>query len=111
VTRAVTGIASMHGAWAPVLVLSGTPPRLQENPGALLRIVHTALVRSSTRFARTGREPALAPQERDEAIARAGGRARLGYPCPSAATPPFTHPADCSRGTSAAAARQVASTQ
>jgi acetolactate synthase-1/2/3 large subunit len=73
VTNAITGIANAHVARAPVLVLSGTPPRLQENRGALQDIVHTELVRSITRYARTVREPALAPQELDEAIARACG--------------------------------------
>src|SRR6476659_6812210 len=33
VTNAMTGIANAHVARAPVLVLSGTPPRAQENRG------------------------------------------------------------------------------
>jgi len=73
VTNAMTAIANAHVAKAPVLVLSGTPPRPQENRGALQDIVHTDLVRSITRYARTVRESALVAQELDEAIARAEG--------------------------------------
>ncbi len=54
----MTGIANAHVARASVLVLSGAPPRAQENRGALQDIVHTDLVRSITRYARTVREPA-----------------------------------------------------
>src|SRR5881628_4099933 len=35
VTNAMTGLANAHVARAPVLLLSGTPPRQQENRGAL----------------------------------------------------------------------------
>ena len=74
VTNAMTGIANAHVARIPVLVLSGTPPRLQENRGALQDMVHTDLVRSITRYARTVREPTLVLQELDEAVARALGQ-------------------------------------
>jgi len=74
VTNAMTGIANAHIARAPVLVLSGLPPTLQENRGALQDIVHTDLVRSITRYARTVREPALVLQELDEAVSRAFGQ-------------------------------------
>ncbi len=74
VTNAMTGIANAHVARASVLVLSGVPPRLQENRGALQDIVHTDLIRSITRYARTVREPALVLQELDEAVARAFGQ-------------------------------------
>ena len=73
VTNAMTGIANAHVARAPVLVLSGTPPRPQENRGALQDMVHTDLVRSVTRYARTVREPSLVLQELDEAVSRALG--------------------------------------
>ena len=73
VTNAMTGIANAHVARVPVLVLSGTPPRPQENRGALQDMVHTELVRSITRYARTVREPTLVLQELDEAVARALG--------------------------------------
>ncbi len=73
VTNAMTGIANAHVARASVLVLSGLPPRPQENRGALQDIVHTDLVRSLTRYARTVREPALVLQELDEAVSRALG--------------------------------------
>ena len=73
VTNAMTGIANAHVARASVLVLSGLPPRAQENRGALQDIVHTDLVRSITRYARTVREPSLVLQELDEAVSRALG--------------------------------------
>lgn len=74
VTNAMTGIANAHVARASVLVLSGTPPRAQENRGALQDMVHTEFVRPLTRYARTVREPDLALQELDEAVARALGQ-------------------------------------
>src|SRR5262249_21360793 len=73
VTNAITGIANAHVSRAPVLVLSGMPPRPQENRGALQDLDHTLLVRSITRYARTVREPTLVLAELDEAIARALG--------------------------------------
>jgi acetolactate synthase-1/2/3 large subunit len=73
VTNAMTGIANAHIARAPVLVLSGLPPSHQENRGALQDIVHTDMVRSITRYARTVRKPALVLQELDEAVSRAFG--------------------------------------
>ena len=80
VTNAMTGIANAHVAKASVLVLSGLPPTPQENRGALQDIVHTELVRSLTRYARTVRHPDLVPQELAEAAARALGEA--GEPGP-----------------------------
>lgn len=73
VTNAMTGIANAHVARAPVLVLSGTPPRAQENRGALQDMAHVEFVRPLTRYARTVREPDLVLQELDEAAARAVG--------------------------------------
>jgi acetolactate synthase-1/2/3 large subunit len=73
VTNAMTGIANAHVARAPVLVLAGAPPSLQENRGALQDLAHVELVRPITRYARTLREPALVLQELDEAVARALG--------------------------------------
>lgn len=80
VTNAMTGIANAHVSRAPVLVLSGAPPRPQENRGGLQDIDHTHLLRSITRYARTVREPALVLSELDEAIARALGE--CGEPGP-----------------------------
>lgn len=74
VTNAMTGIANAHVARAPVLVLSGLPPTAQENRGALQDIVHTDLVRSLTRYARTVRHPDLVLMELAEAMARALGQ-------------------------------------
>ena len=73
VTNAMTGIANANVARASVLVLSGTPPTYQENRGALQDMVHTDLVRSITRYAKTVREPDLVLQELDEAVSRALG--------------------------------------
>jgi len=73
VTNAITGIANAHAARAPILILSGTPPRAQENRGALQDMLHTEFVRPLTRYARTVREPDLVLQELDEALARAAG--------------------------------------
>jgi acetolactate synthase-1/2/3 large subunit len=73
VTNAMTGIANAHVSRTPVLVLSGTPPRAQENRGALQDIVHTELVRSITRYARTVREPSLVLKELDTAVDHALG--------------------------------------
>ena len=73
VTNAMTGIANAHVARTPVLILSGIPPRTQENRGALQDMVHTDLVRSITRYARTVREPSLVLQELDQAVSRALG--------------------------------------
>ena len=81
VTNAMTGIANAHVARASVLILSGTPPRAQENRGALQDMVHTEFVRPLTRYARTVREPDLALQELDEAVARALGH--CGEPGPA----------------------------
>jgi acetolactate synthase-1/2/3 large subunit len=74
VTNAMTGIANAHIARAPVLVLSGLPPRPQDNRGALQDLPHTDLVRPITRYARSVRDPALVLQELGEAIARALGQ-------------------------------------
>lgn len=73
VTNAMTGIANAHVARAPVVVISGTPPRAQENRGALQDMAHTEFVRPITRYARTVREPSLVLQELDEAVSRAQG--------------------------------------
>ena len=81
VTNAMTGIANAHVSRAPVLVLSGTPPRPQENRGGLQDMDHTQIVRSITRYARTIREPALVLQELNEAVARAYGEG--GEPGPA----------------------------
>jgi acetolactate synthase I/II/III large subunit len=74
VTNGMTGIANAHVARAPVLILSGVPPRAQENRGALQDMNHVDFVRPLTRYARTVREPALVLQELDEAVARAFGQ-------------------------------------
>jgi acetolactate synthase I/II/III large subunit len=73
VTNAMTGIANAHASRAPVLVLSGRPPRAQETRGALQDIDHTRLVGAITRFACTVREPSHAARTLDEAIGCAQG--------------------------------------
>ncbi len=74
VTNAMTGIANAHISRASILVLSGLPPRPQENRGGLQDIVHIDFVRPLTRYARTVREPSLVLQELDEAVSRAFGQ-------------------------------------
>jgi acetolactate synthase-1/2/3 large subunit len=74
VTNAMTGIANAHIARASVLVLSGRPPRPQENRGGLQDLPHADLVRPITRYAQTVREPSLVLQELDEAVSRAQGQ-------------------------------------
>ena len=73
-TNAMTGIANAHVARAPVLVLSGGPPRAQENRGGLQDLPHADMARPITRYARTVREPSLVLQELDEAVSRAFGQ-------------------------------------
>ena len=74
VTNAMTGIANAHVSRAPVMILSGLPPKPQENRGALQDMVHVDFVRPLTRYARTVREPDLVLQELDEAVSRALGQ-------------------------------------
>ena len=73
-TNAMTGIANAHVSRAPVLVLSGGPPRAQENRGGLQDLPHSDMARPITRYARTVREPSLVLQELDEAVSRAFGQ-------------------------------------
>jgi acetolactate synthase-1/2/3 large subunit len=73
VTNAMTGIANAHVARAPLLVLSGVPPRAQEGRGALQDIPHVELVRPITRRARTLREASLVLPALDEAWSSARG--------------------------------------
>ncbi len=72
-TNAITGITNAHVSRAPVLVLSGTVTRPQENRGALQDLDQPQLVRTITRYARTVREPSRALAELDEAISCAFG--------------------------------------
>lgn len=81
VTNAMTGIANAHVSRMPVLVLSGTPPRPQENRGALQDMSHVALVQSITRVARTVRHAHALPRELDHAIAAALGHGGEPGPC------------------------------
>ncbi len=92
-TNAMTGIANAHTSRASVLVLSGGPPRAQENRGALQDMPHIDMVKPITRYARTVREPALVLQELDEAVARAMGEG--GDPGPVY----IDFPVDTQRGT------------
>ena len=73
VTNAMTGIANAHVARAPVLVLSGRPPRAQDQRGALQDLPHVEMVRPITRHARTVNDASLIAPQLDEAIARAFG--------------------------------------
>ena len=80
-TNAVTGIANAHVSRVPILVISGVPPRPQENMGALQGISHVDIVRSITRYARTIAQAAHVLRELDEAVAAAEGH--CGEPGPA----------------------------
>lgn len=80
-TNAITGIANANVSRAPVLILSGTVTRAQENRGALQDLDQPQLVRPITRYARTVREPSLALAELDAAISYALGEG--GEPGPA----------------------------
>ncbi len=80
-TNAITGIANANVSRAPVLILSGTVTRAQENRGALQDLDQPQLVRSITRYARTVREPSRALAELDSAISWALGEG--GEPGPA----------------------------
>jgi len=81
VTNAMTGIANAHISRMPVLVISGTPPRPQENRGALQDMSHVALLSSITRYARTVRHAHAVVRELDAAIGAALGH--VGEPGPA----------------------------
>jgi len=81
VTNAITGIANAHVARAPVLVISGVPPRPQEFRGALQGLDHVAMLGGITRYARTVREQGLVLPQLDEAVACALGEG--GEPGPA----------------------------
>lgn len=72
-TNAITGIVNAHVARAAVVVISGVPPRPQEQMGALQDLVHIDLLRSITRYTRTVREATHVLPALDEAFARAAG--------------------------------------
>lgn len=93
VTNAMTGIANAYVAKAPVLILSGTPPKRQENRGALQDMIHTEFVKPLTRYARTVREPELVLHELDQAVSSAFGQGG-GEPGPVY----LDFPVDCLRG-------------
>jgi acetolactate synthase-1/2/3 large subunit len=80
-TNAVTGIANAHVSRVPILVISGVPPRPQENMGALQGISHVDIVRSITRYARTISQAGHVLRELDEAVAAAEGH--CGEPGPA----------------------------
>jgi len=80
-TNAVTGIANAHVSRAPVLVISGVPPRPQENMGALQAIPQAEMIRPVTRYARTIRKAEHVLRELDEAVACAEGH--CGEPGPA----------------------------
>ena len=80
-TNAVTGIANAYVSRVPILVISGVPPRPQENMGALQSIPQTEIVRPVTRYARTISEAEHVLRELDEAVSCAEGH--CGEPGPA----------------------------
>ena len=73
-TNAVTGMANAHVSRVPVLVISGRPPRPQENRGALQELPQTEIAQPITRYARTVRQASHVLRELDEATACAAGQ-------------------------------------
>jgi acetolactate synthase I/II/III large subunit len=80
-TNAVTGIANAHVSRVPILVISGVPPRAQENMGALQAVPQADMVRPITRYARTIWRAEHVLRELDEAVSYAEGH--CGEPGPA----------------------------
>jgi acetolactate synthase-1/2/3 large subunit len=80
-TNAVTGIANASISRVPLLVISGIPPRPQQNMGALQSIPQVDMLRPVTRYARTISRPEHTVRELDEAVASAEGH--CGEPGPA----------------------------
>ncbi|MBC8176774.1 MAG: thiamine pyrophosphate-binding protein [Desulfobacteraceae bacterium] len=80
-TNAVTGIANAHVSRIPILVISGVPPRPQENMGALQSVPQAEIVRPITRYARTILRAEHVLRELDEAVSCAEGH--CGEPGPA----------------------------
>jgi acetolactate synthase-1/2/3 large subunit len=72
-TNAVTGIANAYVSRTPVLIISGVPPRPQQNIGALQALPQTDIARPITRYARTVWRAEQVLRELDEAVACAEG--------------------------------------
>lgn len=79
-TNAITGIANAHVSRVPLLVISGRPPRPQENMGALQELPQVEMIKPITRYARTITYPGHVLRELDEAVACAEGQS--GEPGP-----------------------------
>jgi acetolactate synthase I/II/III large subunit len=73
-TNSVTGIANAHASRVPILVISGCPPRPQENLGALQEIPQVEIARPITRYARRVYDATHVIRELDEALASASGQ-------------------------------------
>lgn len=72
-SNAMTGIVNAHSARAPVLVISGIPPRPQERMGAFQDLAQAEMLRPVTRYARTVRDRLHVLPALDEAVAQASG--------------------------------------
>jgi acetolactate synthase-1/2/3 large subunit len=72
-TNAVTGIANASAGRAPVLVLSGRPPRPQTGRGALQELPQRAVVSPLCRAALTADQPREVLPRLDEAMLAAAG--------------------------------------
>ena len=73
-TNAITGIANAHVSRVPLLVISGKPPRPQQNMGALQELPQVEIVRPITRYARSITCSTHVLRELDEAAACAEGQ-------------------------------------
>ncbi|MEF8943576.1 MAG: thiamine pyrophosphate-binding protein [Desulfohalobiaceae bacterium] len=80
-TNALTGIANAHTSRAPVLILSGIPPRPQMGMGALQELPQAEMAGSVTRFARTVMHSRLLAVELEKAMSSCLGN--FGDPGPA----------------------------
>jgi acetolactate synthase-1/2/3 large subunit len=80
-TNAITGIANAHVSRVPLLIISGRPPRPQENMGALQELPQVEMIKPITRYARTITSSSHVLRELDEAVACAEGQ--TGEPGPA----------------------------
>jgi len=73
-TNAITGIANAHMSRAPIVVISGVPPRPQTGMGALQELPQVDIVKPITRYSQTISHVGHVLQGLDEAFACAKGQ-------------------------------------
>jgi acetolactate synthase-1/2/3 large subunit len=73
VTNCVTAIANAHLERAPVLLIGGCAPQLQDDLGPLQGVPHADILRTVTRLSRTLRAADNLPRDLDKAVSAATG--------------------------------------